>query len=1039
MTVFEAKGLEFDDVLLYNFFCDSPADKEWRVLYNHCDGDCDADADAAGLTGVAGLSGVSFADMAQEAPFKSNRCLDFDPDAHKLLESELKFLYTAVTRARVNVWIYDDSAKREPAFEFFRRRGLAESVTAVNGAAVDAADAADVGLFAKSTTPKEWLMRGDDFAARAAREEHPATQKGLLKVAGECLRRGGAPKRAARATAECAFLDAQDLQQRSGGRGRPAAGQAARSRARVAPQDVRRAFARAAEACVVAGLFEKGAVSLFLAREYSLAGELLEAVAGAAAGDAAVAAGAGNGAAAQKPRRAAGDDAFRAAAQAYKRADRDEDAARCYELRGDFEVALKLLRRGHFYLRALEVLERAGGAARPEHRELVYLAARRYVRDGATDRCAAALRRLPYAEQVDFLKAQPGCLAQLCALLCDHGDHGKASTYCSDRGDFDAALKCLHAPGAKMDRRATLRLEVAAARADLWDQWCAPGDDDASGVDDASGGGAGRARRHDAALARIVGEAGGRAMSAELHAEALELLGRCRGEAALVSASTEAYEAAVKARPGMRGTAAHSKPHVVRAGFHALLLLRDGRPVSAAAAIERCARLRGVAAELVRATTQRGDDGLQRRRRGDDAAQRRRADDAAAYFGLRELGGDDDAVEFAKSDARSKLLTAQLSVADSPTSAAHLRVDKTAVLARVGKIAAAVAVLLARDAATRVDAQLADGASPTDEAPPAPDAAAAVELCLERYALLAVLHKCSQMVHAGAAFMRAFFTSAEMEDLRLYGSKALIEAAAAQFEVATARLCEALRCAQRYGGEAVSSKWAGRVAAALDAHQGPLKTPFHQLARHVDAFSLRVAALGGVRPSLDEYLETIATLHLRSRRTGLHGPRTARKELLRALEQHEAAHARAKRSDLRHVVDADFLDARAGGLVLRASNLPAGFAELHMDTGASRWALVRLWDATTGALQNTQGHTHYYSCAATGESANSDPRTLRATKLVYLGRADHNPSLVAVGVLGGDGTVEAYLAPTSLTVEDTDAGNPEVYLVNSRASTRSHF
>jgi ATP-dependent exoDNAse (exonuclease V) beta subunit len=150
MTVFEAKGLEFDDVLLYNFFADSPADKEWRVLYNHVDGDCDADAD---VVGVAGISGVSFAEMAQEAPLKSNRCLDFDADAHKLLESELKFLYTAVTRARVNVWIYDDSAKREPAFEFFRRRGLAESVTAVNGAELDPEAA---GLFAKSTTPKEW-------------------------------------------------------------------------------------------------------------------------------------------------------------------------------------------------------------------------------------------------------------------------------------------------------------------------------------------------------------------------------------------------------------------------------------------------------------------------------------------------------------------------------------------------------------------------------------------------------------------------------------------------------------------------------------------------------------------------------------------------------------------------------------------------------------------------------------------------------------------------------------------------------------------
>ena len=33
--------------------------------------------------------------------------LNFDPNLHKLLNSELKQLYTALTRARVNVWMFD--------------------------------------------------------------------------------------------------------------------------------------------------------------------------------------------------------------------------------------------------------------------------------------------------------------------------------------------------------------------------------------------------------------------------------------------------------------------------------------------------------------------------------------------------------------------------------------------------------------------------------------------------------------------------------------------------------------------------------------------------------------------------------------------------------------------------------------------------------------------------------------------------------------------------------------------------------------------
>ena len=33
LTIEEAKGLEFDDVLIFDFFSDSVAEKEWFVLY----------------------------------------------------------------------------------------------------------------------------------------------------------------------------------------------------------------------------------------------------------------------------------------------------------------------------------------------------------------------------------------------------------------------------------------------------------------------------------------------------------------------------------------------------------------------------------------------------------------------------------------------------------------------------------------------------------------------------------------------------------------------------------------------------------------------------------------------------------------------------------------------------------------------------------------------------------------------------------------------------------------------------------------------
>lgn len=60
------------------------------------------------------------------------RALKFDPNHHKVLNSELKHLYTAVTRARVNVWIFDeDNGNRAPMFEYFKARKLVRSLSHV--------------------------------------------------------------------------------------------------------------------------------------------------------------------------------------------------------------------------------------------------------------------------------------------------------------------------------------------------------------------------------------------------------------------------------------------------------------------------------------------------------------------------------------------------------------------------------------------------------------------------------------------------------------------------------------------------------------------------------------------------------------------------------------------------------------------------------------------------------------------------------------------------------------------------------------------
>ena len=49
------------------------------------------------------------------------RPLPFNSEQHKVLNSELKYLYTALTRARVNVWIYDEDGEAAgPMCDYFK-------------------------------------------------------------------------------------------------------------------------------------------------------------------------------------------------------------------------------------------------------------------------------------------------------------------------------------------------------------------------------------------------------------------------------------------------------------------------------------------------------------------------------------------------------------------------------------------------------------------------------------------------------------------------------------------------------------------------------------------------------------------------------------------------------------------------------------------------------------------------------------------------------------------------------------------------------
>ncbi|XP_037494080.1 TPR and ankyrin repeat-containing protein 1-like [Jatropha curcas] len=93
LTIMECRGLEFQDVLLYNFFGSSPLRNKWRVVYEY---------------------------------MKEQNLLDesspvFNMAKHNVLCSELKQLYVAITRTRQRLWICENLEElSKPMFDYWK-------------------------------------------------------------------------------------------------------------------------------------------------------------------------------------------------------------------------------------------------------------------------------------------------------------------------------------------------------------------------------------------------------------------------------------------------------------------------------------------------------------------------------------------------------------------------------------------------------------------------------------------------------------------------------------------------------------------------------------------------------------------------------------------------------------------------------------------------------------------------------------------------------------------------------------------------------
>ncbi|XP_010068664.3 uncharacterized protein LOC104453580 [Eucalyptus grandis] len=128
LTIVECKGLEFQDVLLYNFFGTSPLKSQWRVIYGY-------------------MKEQALLDHSSQWSSPS-----FDDTKHNILCSELKQLYVSITRTRQRLWICENASEfSKPMLDYWKKKCLIQ-VRLVDHALAEAMQV--------RSTPEEWKSQG---------------------------------------------------------------------------------------------------------------------------------------------------------------------------------------------------------------------------------------------------------------------------------------------------------------------------------------------------------------------------------------------------------------------------------------------------------------------------------------------------------------------------------------------------------------------------------------------------------------------------------------------------------------------------------------------------------------------------------------------------------------------------------------------------------------------------------------------------------------------------------------------------------------
>ncbi|KAF7142000.1 hypothetical protein RHSIM_Rhsim06G0167800 [Rhododendron simsii] len=165
LTVVECKGLEFQDVLLYNFFGSSPLENQWRVIYEF-------------------MKEQDLLDPGTSFP-------SFNEATHNVLCSELKQLYVAITRTRQRLWICENIEDlSKPMFDYWKKKGLVQ---------VKQLDDSLAQAMQVASSTQEWKERG----IKLFHENNYAVAKMCFERAKDILWEKRASAACCRASADC--------------------------------------------------------------------------------------------------------------------------------------------------------------------------------------------------------------------------------------------------------------------------------------------------------------------------------------------------------------------------------------------------------------------------------------------------------------------------------------------------------------------------------------------------------------------------------------------------------------------------------------------------------------------------------------------------------------------------------------------------------------------------------------------------------------------------------------------------------------------